>query len=163
MNTFFFFFLLCCFAKAGKKNDASGRKALLRECMRVWVDVWPLSLASSPAPHVTHSLGPNVDQDRKKKDFKVLLWATLTLPTKREEKKAGWWELVSSPLWYSYGEIIFYDRTNTHSKILTVRTPEAILAHAIIAYVMIFISPCSSPHHADICEHEPSVSEFTQL
>lgn len=34
-------------------------------CMYVWEDVWPLSLASSPAPHVTHQLGPNVDQDRK--------------------------------------------------------------------------------------------------
>lgn len=61
------YFLLCCFAKAGI-NDSSGRKALLLLLLQsvcVWVDVWPLSLASSPAPHVTHSLGPNVDQDRK--------------------------------------------------------------------------------------------------
>lgn len=52
--------------KQEKENDASGRKApLLRERVCEWVDVWPLSLASSPAPHVTHSLGPNVDEDRK--------------------------------------------------------------------------------------------------
>lgn len=36
-----------------KKDDASGRKALRAACVCVWVDVWPLSLASPPAPHGT--------------------------------------------------------------------------------------------------------------
>lgn len=45
-----------------RENDARRRKALL---LFVWDDVWPLSLATSPAPRTTHPLGPNVDKDRK--------------------------------------------------------------------------------------------------
>lgn len=45
-----------------RENDARRRKALL---LFVWDDVWPLSLATSPAPRITHPLGPNVDKDRK--------------------------------------------------------------------------------------------------
>lgn len=47
--------------------------------MYVWEDVWPLSLASSLAPHVTHPLGPTLDRDRKSHSNE----------TKREQKKAG--------------------------------------------------------------------------
>lgn len=65
-----YYFLLCCFAKAARKKmmqveERHYYESVYCECVCVWVDVWPLSLASSPAPHVTHSLGPNVDQDRK--------------------------------------------------------------------------------------------------
>lgn len=45
-----------------RENDARRGKALL---LFVWDDVWPLSLATSSAPHIKHPLGPNVDKDRK--------------------------------------------------------------------------------------------------
>lgn len=51
--------LLLC---QSRENDARRGKALL---LFVWDDVWPLSLATSPAPHIKHPLGPNVDKDRK--------------------------------------------------------------------------------------------------
>ena len=46
--------------------------------MYVWEGVWPLSLASSLAPHVTHPLGPNLGRDRKSHSNE----------TKREQMKA---------------------------------------------------------------------------
>lgn len=87
--------LFCCVAlPRQEKNDASGRKALLRErrvrvcmCVSMWVDVWPVSLASSPAPHVTHSLGPNVDQDRKTIKRMVSLCTTLNYLQNENQRK----------------------------------------------------------------------------
>lgn len=63
----FFFFVLLILTSIlllcqTRENDARRRKALL---LFVWDDVWPLSLATSPAPRITHPLGPNVDKDRK--------------------------------------------------------------------------------------------------
>ena len=141
-------------------------------CVCGWVDVWPLSRASSPAPHVTHMLGPNVDQDRKtikkkKKKRLFLLWATLTLPTTEENRVGCFWDFV-----FLSSELIFPPHTHTHTHTHTQATLcgsglsghlRPILARDIIAYVMIFISPCSSPHRADICVDKPSVREFTQL
>ncbi len=74
------FYFYCDALPKQKKNDASRRKALLREFVCVWVDVWPLSLASSLAPHVSHSLGPNVDQDRKtiKKNSFITIYTDTT-------------------------------------------------------------------------------------
>ena len=143
-------------------------------CVCGWVDVWPLSRASSPAPHVTHLLGPNVDQDRKtikkkKKKRCFLLWATLTLPTTEEHRVGCFWDFVFLSFVIFRGN---FTTTHTHTHTHTQATLcgsglsghlRPILARDIIAYVMIFISPCSSPHRADICVDKPSVREFTQL
>ena len=145
------------------------------ECVCVWVGG---CLASFPgfisAPHVTHLLGPNVDQDRKtikkkKKKRFFLLWATLTLPTTEEHRVGCFWDFVFLSFVIFRGN---FTTTHTHTHTHTQATLcgsglsghlRPILARDIIAYVMIFISPCSSPHRADICVDKPSVREFTQL
>lgn len=63
-------------------------------------------------------------------------------------------------LFRAYTQAIFWPHTH---KTVEIRTPEAIPAHAVIAYAMLFISLCSSPHRVDICEHEPSVREFAHV
>lgn len=129
-----------------------------RECECVWVDVWPRSLASSPAPHATHSLRTNVYQDRK--TIKGRFYYELHrrhLQKPEQKKKSGfrsYWEFVSC---LHAGNFL-----TTH-KTVEIRTPEALPAHAVIAYAMLFISLCSSPHRVDICEHEPSVREFAHV
>ena len=65
--------IFCCVASPKQEKKWCKRKkgtttrvyVCASVCVCGWVDVWPLSRASSPAPHVTHLLGPNVDQDRK--------------------------------------------------------------------------------------------------
>ena len=106
-------------------------------CVCGWVDVWPLSRASSPAPHVTHLLGPNVDQDRKtikkkKKKRFFLLWATLTLPTTEEHRVGCFWDFVFLSFVIFRGNFTTthtHTHTHTHTSyavwIRTVRTPEA--------------------------------------
>lgn len=120
-----------------------------------WMDVWPLSLASFPTPHVAPSLRPNVDQDRKPAKRMVLLRAASTPPTEGEQKTA---ELSAA------GIVSLacngYDILTAQT--LQTRTPEANRTHAVISYVMISVSLCSSPHRVDIWEHKPSVSEYTR-
>lgn len=115
------------------------------EC--VWVGVWPVSLASSPAPHVTHSLGPNVDQNRKK-HIKGCFFFYYTNTTKKKVDFNATGILPS----------LSWQRKTTTAQMppkMNGRTPVVIVSHGVTAYVMMFISP--SPLPADTCEHTPSV------
>lgn len=87
-------------------------------CTYVWEDVWLLSLASSPAPHVTHQLGPNVDQDRK----------TIKMKQNVNKRKHVLMLLGFCFLLFLILLCRYYDHANIHW-MLNVGTPEAILAH----------------------------------
>lgn len=118
-------------------------------CMYVWEDVWPLSLASSPAPHVTHQLGPNVDQDRK----------TIQMKQNVNKRKQVLMLLgCCFPLFVIF-LCRFHDHANIHW-ILNVGTPEAILAPYLCNdtyFSLQFTPPCWHLWAQAICD------EFTQL
>lgn len=91
------------------------------------------------------------------KDGFTTSYTDATYKKPEQKKKSGFrssWDFVSC---LHAGNFL-----TTH-KTVEIRTPEAIPAHAVIAYAMLFISLCSSPHRGDICEHEPSVREFAHV
>lgn len=93
----------------------------------VWVDVWLLSLASSPAPCETHSQRPNVDQKNIKR--MILLRAALTLP--KIKKGNG-----PKSLFFFFFLCQHRDKNSDSGS----GTPGAVATYSVISYVMIFIS-----------------------
>lgn len=82
-----------------------------RECECVWVDVWPRSLASSPAPHATHSLRTNVYQDRKKplKDGFTTSYTDATYKNLNKRRKVDF--EATGNLFRAYTQAIFWPHT----------------------------------------------------
>lgn len=128
--------ILCCSAKPGK-NDARGRKALLLYvCVGGCLASFPGFISSAPCNT------PTWDQMWTKIEKKTLRWNKMWT----KESRFGCCTDITIRLTYTGSWLSGHLRPSL-----------------LITSVMIFISPCSSPHRADICEHKPSVSEFTQL
>lgn len=109
-------------------------------CMYVWEDVWPLSRASTPAPHVTHT---HRDQMWTKIE-KTLRWNSVGT---KESRFWCYWDCANT----TPAQIL--QITLTH--ILTTRTPEAILAHHLcndIHFSSWFTPPCWHLWTQAICE-----------